>query len=361
MVIVVDALQVPALFSGVGRQALSIGMELHRLPDELELEVRCAEDVRPLLEPVFPPRTRFRTPIPRSKPRARRIAYQQLAGPARDRGPMLLVALGDQGPVWGRVPVLLVLNDLRRLTHPGTSTGAAEAAYYRFVTPRAARHASSVATISTFSQAEIRRVLGLDARVVADHPPPRVDRPVGGVEDGPFLLVSALRAYKGVETAIDALALLPEGSRRELVLAGTAEGREEELRARARERGVESLVTFAGWLEDARLRDLYERCLATVNPSTYEGYGLPVAESLSYGVPTIASEIAPHREVGGEATLYFPPGDPVALAEQMGRLSDPSLPPSLGERALARSRELARLGPRWSHVILDAVAKAQSA
>jgi glycosyltransferase involved in cell wall biosynthesis len=357
VLIVVDALQVSTRFSGVGRQVLSIGRELHRLPKELELEVRCAADVQPLFEPVFPPRTRFYTPIPSSRPRWLRIAHQQAFDPARDRRPTLLVALGDQGPVWGRPRTLLVLNDLRRLTQPETS-GGVEGAYYRLVTPRAARHASVVVTISEFSRGEIRRVLGMDARMVADHPPPRVERPAGGVESGPFVLVSALRMYKGIETAIDALALLPGDARRELVLAGTDEGRGAELRSHARARGVEDLVTFSGWLEDDRLRELYERCFATINPSTYEGYGLPVAESMSYGLPTVASRIAPHQEVAGDAAAYFEPGDAQGLAAAMLRLSDGSVRGSLAEVALARSRELEKLGPKWADVILEALQSA---
>ena len=54
MLIVVDALQVSTRFSGVGRQVLSIARELHRLPKELELEVRCAADVQLLFEPKLP-------------------------------------------------------------------------------------------------------------------------------------------------------------------------------------------------------------------------------------------------------------------------------------------------------------------
>jgi glycosyltransferase involved in cell wall biosynthesis len=145
------------------------------------------------------------------------------------------------------------------------------------------------------------------------------------------------------------------------VLAGTDEGRAAELRAHARTRGVADLVTFAGWLEDSRLRALYERCSATVNPSTYEGYGLPVAESLSYGLPTIVSDIPPHREVAGGAALYFEAGDAGALSVQMQRLADPSLRASLATAALERSRELAVLGPKWADVIGEAVSRAQSA
>jgi glycosyltransferase involved in cell wall biosynthesis len=353
VLIVIDALQVSPRFSGVGRQVLSIGRELHRLPEQLGLEVRCAADAQPLFEPAFPPRTSYYTPIPSSRPRWLRIAHQQAFDPARDRRPMLLVALGDQGPVWGPPATLLVLNDLRRLTHPETS-GGLEGSYYRFVTPRAARHAAFVVTISEFSRGEVLRVLGIDARVVADHPPPRVEQP-SRAERGPLLFVSALRTYKGIETAIEALALLPTDARRELVLAGTDEGRGEELRRHARARGVEELVTFTGWLDDDRLGDLYRRSFATVNPSTYEGYGLPVAESMSYGLPTVASRIPPHEEVAGDAAAYFEPGDAQGLADALLTLCEPTVRAALAERALARSRELAGLGPKWADVILEAL------
>jgi glycosyltransferase involved in cell wall biosynthesis len=173
------------------------------------------------------------------------------------------------------------------------------------------------------------------------------------VESGPFVLVSALRSYKGVETAIDALALLPPDARRELVLVGTDEGRGAGLRAHAGVRGVADLVTFAGWMEDERLDELYARTFATVNPSTYEGYGLPVAESLSRGLPTIASRIPPHEEVAGEAASYFEPGDAEGLADGMLRLSDPAVRTALAEAALERSRALAKLGPTWADVILE--------
>jgi glycosyltransferase involved in cell wall biosynthesis len=360
VVIAVDALQMPASFSGVGRQALSIGAELHALPEELELEVRCPADVRPTLEPVFPKRTRFWTPIARSRPRARRIAVQQAVAPFRDSRETLLVCLGEQAPLAGRARILLVVNDVRRLVRPGTS-GRAESAYYRLLIPRAVRRATTVVTISEFSRGQIRDVLGgdLDIRVVADHPRPKLAHPVGGKTDGGFLVVGALRPYKGIETAIDALARLPGELRRPLLLAGTEEGRGDELRRRGAERGVGEAVRFLGWKNDDELRGLYADCLATVNPSTYEGYGLPVAESLAYGAPTIASGIPPHREVAAEAALYFPAGDPEALAAAMRTVvEDPGRRADLQERALARSNELAAQGPRWAELILQSLPSA---
>jgi glycosyltransferase involved in cell wall biosynthesis len=315
----------------VGRQVLSIGRELARLPEDVALGLRCPAETLPLLAPAFPPRTVFSTPIRSPRPRLRRIARQQVTAPARDDDSTLLVCLGDQAPVWGRARVLLVVNDVRRLTHPETASRA-EGAYYRWVVPRAARHAAAVVTISEFSRGEIRRVLGVDASVVADHPPPRVERPAGQ-PGGHVLVVGALRPYKGIDTVAEAVARMREPPR--VVVVG-----EGEMRAA----GIE----LTGWVDEKRLDDLYRTAAATVSASRYEGYGLPVAESLSYGLPTIASDIPAHREVAGDAAVYFPPGDPAALAEALGRPRD-----GLGERALERSRELSQLGPRWADVIME--------
>ena len=350
--IVVDALQVPAEYSGVGRQALAIGPELGGLPPGLVLEVRCPADVRTALSAVYPPETRFRTPLRRSRPRAVRILYQQVLGPLRDSRSTLVLCLGDQGPIWGRARIALAVNDVRRLTHPGTSSRL-ESMFYRAVVPRAVRRAARVITISDFSRREIHRALGDHVRVdvVAHHPAPKVSSPAIGAGADYFLCVGAYRPYKGLETAIDALALL-ESPRPRLVLAGPPEGRESELERHARARGVADRVELLGWVEEVRLDHLYRGALATLSTSTYEGYGLPVAESLSYGLPTIASDIPPHREIGGDAALFFPPGDAEALAGCMRLVDLPGRPEELGRKALERCVELSGSGPSWRALLL---------
>ena len=49
--------------------------------------------------------------------------------------------------------------------------------------------------------------------------------------------------------------------------------------------------------------------LSYIAPSTVEGFGLPVAEALSLGVPVIASDIPAHREVAGDLAVYRHPTD----------------------------------------------------
>ncbi|MFT2093828.1 glycosyltransferase [Acidiphilium multivorum] len=75
----------------------------------------------------------------------------------------------------------------------------------------------------------------------------------------------------------------------------------------------------AGWLggklrliespTDAELAILYRDCLFTIYPSFYEGWGLPVTESLGFGKPVVASNTAAIPEAGGRFCIYFDPND----------------------------------------------------
>jgi glycosyltransferase involved in cell wall biosynthesis len=108
-------------------------------------------------------------------------------------------------------------------------------------------------------------------------------------------------------------------------------------------------------VDDAKLQRLYETAAATVSPSSYEGFGLPVAESLAHGLPTIASDIPAHREVAGAGADYFPAGDEAALAERLRVvLTDPAERERLAAAARSRALELPG-GGQWRELVLDMV------
>jgi glycosyltransferase involved in cell wall biosynthesis len=352
--LVVDALQVPFQFSGVGRQVLAIGRGL-KGGSQTAFELRCAADVCSMLKSAFPAGTQVRMPLRRSRPAVLRILYQQALAPLLDRRSTFLVCPGDQAPLWGRAPVLLVVHDVRRLTRGGSTT-LLERLFYRMIVPRGIRRAVAVVTVSSFSRDEIKRVVGdcVEILVVADHPAPRVAYPSPTDRDHALLSVGALRPYKGADTLIEALAITPANLRPKVVWVGTGEGNERKLVLYAEQLGVSDRISFMGWLDEDALARLYRDCFATVSPSTYEGYGLPVAESLSYGRPTVAADIPAFRELADDAALYFRPGDAQSLANALRRLhEDEALPETLARKALARSRVLAEQRPLWGDVILD--------
>jgi glycosyltransferase involved in cell wall biosynthesis len=81
----------------------------------------------------------------------------------------------------------------------------------------------------------------------------------------------------------------------------------------------EKVVMLQG-VPDRDLAILYQNCLFTLFPSSYEGWGLPVTESLCYGKVPVASNSSSLPEAGGEFADYFDLGDENQLVEALERL-----------------------------------------
>ncbi len=158
--------------------------------------------------------------------------------------------------------------------------------------------------------------------------------PPGGDD---FLYVGRLIAHKGVEHLLDAVALLPEGARRTLWIAGDGPARLA-LEARARARGVDA--RFLGFVERAELVPLYGRARAIVLPST-EGEGLPNAllEAMAHGVPAIATALPGVAELVGEGGRVVAPGNSAALAASLIELAVPATRARAAQAARARAAE----------------------
>jgi glycosyltransferase involved in cell wall biosynthesis len=58
---------------------------------------------------------------------------------------------------------------------------------------------------------------------------------------------------------------------------------------------------------DEELSWLYENCQFSVYPSFYEGWGLPIAESIAHGTPCICSNTSSMPEIAGDLLTYFSP------------------------------------------------------
>jgi glycosyltransferase involved in cell wall biosynthesis len=80
---------------------------------------------------------------------------------------------------------------------------------------------------------------------------------------------------------------------------------------------TKDLIKLLHHVNDADLARLYQHALMTVFPSLYEGWGLPVAESLAAGKCCLASSVASIPEVGGDLVDYVDPWDVPAWAERL--------------------------------------------
>lgn len=89
---------------------------------------------------------------------------------------------------------------------------------------------------------------------------------------------------------------------------------------------IKEKFIFIHDMADSELAWLYKNTKASVYPSFYEGWGLPVAESLLHGVPCIASGTSSIPEIAGDLVEYFSPYSPEELMTKLQTLSsDPKL------------------------------------
>jgi glycosyltransferase involved in cell wall biosynthesis len=80
-------------------------------------------------------------------------------------------------------------------------------------------------------------------------------------------------------------------------------------------------VRLTGWLPRQELADLYLSAWAYVNPTLFEGFGMPVLEALAAGIPSACSSIEPLKSVAGDAALLFDPTDEKGMLDALERIA----------------------------------------
>lgn len=113
-----------------------------------------------------------------------------------------------------------------------------------------------------------------------------------------ILMLSRMSRNKGVYEAINVMIDLKESDLK-LVLAG--DGPElDEIREYVKKQGIEDKVIFAGWVDDKNKKQLFKDCYVSILPSHFEGVPMSILESLSFGVPVIASQVGGIPEIISE-------------------------------------------------------------
>jgi glycosyltransferase involved in cell wall biosynthesis len=243
------------------------------------------------------------------------------------RAPALLCP-ANLAPVAAR-NVVVVIHDAAPLRRPDWYSGL-YAGFQRRILPLIARRARAVITVSEFSRAELRELLGVDAHVVYGGVDPRFAP--GEKAARPYVLcVASHTARKNLRALVPAAeALAREGV--ELRVAG---GHRPQFAA---EDGLGALKLL-GHVDDADLPALYAGAQAFVLPSVYEGFGLPVLEAMAAGTPVVAADVTALPETCGGAARLVPP-EPEAFRDALlALLGDEAEQARL--RALGRARAAA--------------------
>jgi glycosyltransferase involved in cell wall biosynthesis len=257
---------------------------------------------------------------------------QFLPGLVRRAGCDLVHSLASTAPARGRFARVTTIHDLNYLVVPDAHFGV-RGLGMRALVPLAARISHRVIADSESTRQDLIARLHLPenkidvvplglGRPAREAPTPAAElRERYRLDDRPLILsLSAKRPHKNLRGMLEALALFPPERRPQLVLPGYPTPHEAELKAHAAALGIADDVRFPGWTSAAEVEGLFALCEAFVFPSLYEGFGLPVLEAMSRGVPVACSNRASLREVAGDAALKFDPADAGAIAAAIERL-----------------------------------------
>ncbi len=252
---------------------------------------------------------------------------------ATEWGADLIHSLASTGPVRGSVPKVTTVHDLNYRTVPEAHFGV-RALGMRVLVPAAARASRRVITDSAATKRDVIAHLPVDPTRVDVVPlGVRIPDPAApvtpeselrkrfGLGDRPVVLsVSAKRPHKNLGRLLEAFASMAPSERPMLVIPGYPTPYEAELRERTAILGLNEVVVFPAWVNEADLEGLYTLAACVVFPSLAEGFGLPVLEGMARGVPVATSDRSSMPEVAGEAALLFNPEDPAAIRDAIRRL-----------------------------------------
>lgn len=160
---------------------------------------------------------------------------------------------------------------------------------------------------------------------------------------GPYLLfVGTIEPRKDLDTLLTAFERLKDQRRYDgsLVVVGRVGWKSEATLRRLQTSRWRGSIHHLDYIEPSALASVYSGADIFVFPSLHEGFGFPLLEAMVHGIPPIATTSSSLPEVGGDAALYFEPGNAGELARQIERLaSDPALRSALIEKGRRRLAE----------------------
>jgi glycosyltransferase involved in cell wall biosynthesis len=255
-----------------------------------------------------------------------------------------------------RAAQVVTIHDLNFLAHPERTRAEIRRDYPALAADHATR-ADRVIVVSEFTAREVERLLGIAREKISVCPGggPSWPARTGVPREGYVLFFGTLEPRKNVGALLDAYEHLVHSRTTvaPLILAGKATEESGPWLERIQRAPLKPHVRHIGYVDPARRRELYEGARLLVQPSFEEGFGLPVLEAMTVGVPVVAANRGALPEVLGDAGLLVDPDNPRDLAAAIARLlDDPAAIDAAVSRGLQRST--AFTWERTAHGTLDA-------
>jgi len=261
-------------------------------------------------------------------------------------------------PLLYRKPYTVTIHDLTLSLFPGNKmTKWYQRLAYYIVIRNAVRKSKRIIAVSENTKADIVQMLHVPAkkieviyngvgdefRMIDDASQFKKTLDKYNIKKEFLLYTGVWRSHKNLPRLIHAFALLRTKYNLDLqlVITGKDDPCYPEAKHATRFLNLENEVIFTGAVDEKELVYLYNAAMIYVLPSLYEGFGLPILESMKCGTPVVASNVSSIPEICGEGNaILFDPYNPEDIAEKIYTLyRDADLQVKLIEGGMAHARE----------------------
>jgi glycosyltransferase involved in cell wall biosynthesis len=209
------------------------------------------------------------------------------------------------------VPVYTTIHDIVFPDMPGLTSKAGLSLRMWFY-KRAARRSKKIFTVSCFSKSRIEYHLGANIPVIVTYSAlqPYLKKPPAEniKKTDTILFIGNIKKHKGLSFLLEAFFLArKQGMPHKLIIVGEKNNfrsSDSEIFKKLEE-AEPSEIEFTGFISDTRLKELLASAALLVQPSLYEGFGLPPLEAMTLGTGALISDIPVFREIYGDFPVVF--------------------------------------------------------
>jgi alpha-1,3-rhamnosyl/mannosyltransferase len=227
--------------------------------------------------------------------------------------------------------------------------------HMRRIVPRSIREADFIITVSESVKSELIKEFSMNPKqcIVTPIPPEpsyfqkntaEIHKKYTIPTKKYLYFLGTLEPRKNIPTLVEAYTRLPKEMKDtySLVLAGGKGWKTEAIEnvIKQAQTAGENIIHI-GYVDQQDSSALYQNASLFVMPSTYEGFGMPVAEAMAGQTPVVASDIPVLREIGGDAALYADPHNPDDFRDKIVQvLTQPELAKQLNNSATRQLQKL---------------------